>query len=119
MRDPESGTPPTFPLAQAEVCHAGPGSYRYRSHMTRSFLLTVALALTCLGAGTGAFIAGRSNGPDLSIVARAGNQAGARSGFRAGVGSGQEVGYRLGYRAGYKSAYERAYRTAYLHAVAR
>jgi hypothetical protein len=87
--------------------------------MTRSFLLTVALAITCLGAATGAFMAGRSNGPDLSIVAHAGNQAGARSGFRAGVGSGREAGFRLGYQAGYKSAYDRAYRTAYLHAAAR
>jgi hypothetical protein len=85
--------------------------------MTRSLLLTVVLAAICLGAGTGAFMAGRSSGPDLSKVERAGSVAGARSGLQAGAGSGRVAGFKLGYRAGYKSAYERAYRAAYLHAA--
>ena len=34
------------------------------------FLLTIALAICCLGAATGAFLAGRSHGPDLNVEVR-------------------------------------------------
>lgn len=85
--------------------------------MTRSLLLTLALAASCLGAATGGFLAGRSNGPDLSIVARAGTTSGARSGARAGVRAGRLAGYRVGYKNGYRRAYSRSYRVAYRHAL--
>ena len=87
--------------------------------MTRSLVLTVVLAFSCVGVAAGAFLAGRSSGPDLTVVARAGTSAGARSGARAGARSGHHAGYRAGYEAGYKHAYARAYRTAYLHGVGR
>jgi hypothetical protein len=85
--------------------------------MTRSLLLTLALAVSCLGAGVGAFLAGRSNGPDLTIVARAGTASGTRSGSLAGARSGQAAGYHAGYRAGYRRAYASAYRVAYRRAL--
>ena len=87
--------------------------------MTRSLLLTIALAISCLGAATGAFLAGRASGPDLNIVARAGTSVGYRSGARAGASSGRRAGYQAGYRAGYEHAYARAYRTAYSRALGR
>lgn len=85
--------------------------------MTRSLLLTLGLAFSCLGAAAGGFLAGRSNGPDLGVVARAGTSSGARSGAMAGARSGRLAGYRVGYRNGYREAYSRAYRVAYRHAV--
>ncbi len=85
--------------------------------MPRSLLLTITLAVSCLGAGTGAFLAGRANGPDLGVVARAGGLAGARAGARAGYGAGRLAGYRAGYAAGYRHAYARAYRLAYQNAA--
>jgi hypothetical protein len=80
--------------------------------MTRSLLLTIALAVSCLGAATGGFLAGRSNGPDLSVVARAGTSSGARSGAQAGARAGRRAGYRVGYDDAYRPAYSRAYRAA-------
>jgi hypothetical protein len=85
--------------------------------MTRALLLTIALAISCLGAAAGAFLASRASGPDLSIVSRAGSFDGARSGARAGSSAGQLAGYRAGYHAGYHHAYGRAYRLAYLRAL--
>ncbi len=85
--------------------------------MTRSLLLTIALATSCVGAGTGAFLAGRSNGPDLGVLARAGSLAGARSGARVGYDAGRVAGYRAGYTAGYRHGYPRAYRLAYQRAA--
>lgn len=85
--------------------------------MTRSLLLTIALAISCVGAGVGSFLAGRSTGPDLSVVARAGTVSGARSGTRAGGRSGREAGYQAGYRAAYKHTYPGAYRVAYRRAL--
>jgi hypothetical protein len=87
--------------------------------MTRALLLTVALALCCLGAATGAFLAGRSNGPNLSVLARAATSAGAHAGARRGAAAGRRAGYRAGYNAGYAHAYPKAYRAAYRHALSR
>jgi hypothetical protein len=85
--------------------------------MSRSLLLSVATALTCLAAGTGAFFAGRSGGPNLAFVTRAASQAGAQSGAHAGSKAGRLAGYRAGYSAGYHHAYSAAYHAAYHHAV--
>jgi hypothetical protein len=85
--------------------------------MTRSLLLTIALAVSCLGGGVGAFAAGRSSGPDLTIVARAGTASGARSGTRAGAAAGRAAGYHAGYSAAYRRAYPAAYRAAYRRAL--
>jgi hypothetical protein len=85
--------------------------------MTRSLLVTVVLAISCLGGGVAAFLAGRSSGPDLTIVARAGTASGTRSGRRAGATAGRAAGYRAGYDAGYHRAYPAAYRNAYRRAV--
>ena len=85
--------------------------------MTRSLLLTIALAICCLGAAVGAFLAGRSSGPDLSVVARAGTVSGAHSGSRAGARSGQGAGFHAGYHAGYRHAYSGAYHVAYRRAL--
>lgn len=87
--------------------------------MTRSLVLTVVLAFSCVGVAAGAFLAGRSSGPDLTVVARAGTSAGARSGAQAGARAGRNSGYRAGYEAGYRHAYPQAYRTAYLRSVGR
>jgi hypothetical protein len=87
--------------------------------MTRSLLLTIALAITCLAAAAGAFLAGRSNAPDLSMLARAGTFAGARSGARSGAAAATQAGYRAGYQVGYERAYPGAYKTGYLTAVGR
>jgi hypothetical protein len=87
--------------------------------MTRALLASVATALTCLGAGVGAFLAGRSGGPNLVMVARAGSQAGQQSGARAGSSAGRLAGYRVGYGAGYHHAYPGAYHAAYKHAIGR
>ena len=81
--------------------------------MSRSLLLSVATALTCLGAGTGAFYAGRAGGPNLTIVARAASTAGAQSGAQSGSNAGRKAGYRVGYPAGYHHAYGVNYRVAY------
>jgi hypothetical protein len=81
--------------------------------MTRSLLLTIALAISCLGGGAGAFLAGRSNGPNLTVVARAGAVSGARSGRRAGAATGRADGYHAGYTAAYRRAYPGAYRASY------
>jgi hypothetical protein len=85
--------------------------------MSRSLLLSVATALTCLGAATGAFFAGRAGGPDLKIVARAAGVSGAQSGAQAGSNAGRTIGYHAGYSAGYHHAYSRAYRLAYSRAL--
>jgi hypothetical protein len=85
--------------------------------MTRSLLLTVVLALCCLGGATAAYMAGRASGPDLRLVARAGTSNGARAGARAGSLAGHKAGFRAGYTAGYKHAYPLAYRRAYRRAV--
>jgi hypothetical protein len=85
--------------------------------MTRSLLLTIALALSCLGGATAAYMAGRASAPDLNIVARAGTSAGVASGSRAGSSTGKSAGFRAGYRAGYAHSYQDAYRTAYLRAL--
>lgn len=87
--------------------------------MTRSLVLTVALAVCCLGAATAAFMAGRANGPDLRLLARSATSSGVRLGARAGSAAGQRAGFRAGYTAGYKHAYPLAYRTAYLRAAHR
>lgn len=85
--------------------------------MSRSPLLSVATALTCLGAGMGAFFAGHSGGPDLAAITHVGSQAGAQSGIRAGSKAGRLAGYRAGYSAGYHHTYPAAYRVAYRRAV--
>jgi hypothetical protein len=87
--------------------------------MARSLVMTVALALCCIGAGTAAFMAGRANAPDLRLLARSGTSSGVRLGARAGSAAGQKAGFRAGYTAGYKTTYSLAYRTAYLRAVRR
>lgn len=87
--------------------------------MARSLLLTLVLAVGCLGAAAGGFLTGRANGPDLTIVARAGTSAGARSGDHAGSVSGRRAGYRAGFQVGYRTAYAHAYRGAYLRALGR
>ncbi|HTX31771.1 MAG TPA: hypothetical protein VMD09_10305 [Solirubrobacteraceae bacterium] len=85
--------------------------------MTRSLLVTVVLAISCLGGGVAAFIAGRSSGPDLTVVARAGMLSGARAGSRAGASTGRAAGYHAGYSAGYRRSYATAYRSAYQRAL--
>jgi hypothetical protein len=85
--------------------------------MSRSLLLSVATALTCLGAGTGAFFAGRAGGPNLTIVARAASSAGAQSGAQSGANAGLTAGYRAGYSVGYHHAYGTNYRAAYRRAL--
>jgi hypothetical protein len=70
--------------------------------MTRSLLLTIALAITCLAAAAGAFLAGRSNAPE-----------------RSGAAAATQAGYRAGYQVGYERAYPGAYKTGYLTAVGR
>ena len=85
--------------------------------MTRSLVLTVVLALCCLGAATAAYMAGRASGPDLSIAARSGTWSGVRMGARAGSAAGRKAGFRTGYSAGYKHAYPLAFHTAYLRPV--
>jgi hypothetical protein len=81
--------------------------------MSRSLLLSVATALICLGAGTGAFFAGRAGGPNLTIVARTASTAGAQSGAQSGSNAGRIAGYHTGYRVGYHSAYGASYRQTY------
>lgn len=81
--------------------------------MSRSLLLSLATALTCLGAGTGAFFAGRAGGPNLTIVARAASTAGAQSGTQSGSAAGRRAGYAAGYGAGYHHVYGASYRVAY------
>lgn len=85
--------------------------------MSRSLLLSVATALVCLGAGTGAFFAGRAGGPNLTIVARAASSAGAQSGAQSGSNAGRTAGYRVGYSVGYHHAYGVNYRVAYRRAL--
>ena len=85
--------------------------------MTRSLLLTIALGLSCFGAATMAYLAGRDSGPDLTFVARAGTSSGLRSGVRAGLAAGHSAGFQAGYRAGFTLGYEPAYRAAYLRAA--
>ena len=85
--------------------------------MSRSLLLSVATALTCLGVATGSSFAGREGGPNLTIVARAGSAAGVQSGIRSGSSAGSLAGYRAGYSAGYHRAYPLAYRSAYRRVV--
>jgi hypothetical protein len=87
--------------------------------MRGSLLVSLAMALVCLGAAAGAFLAGRSGGPDLAIAARAGSLAGARSGARAGSSAGRLAGYQAGYHAGYRHAYAPAYRLAYRQVLGR
>ena len=84
--------------------------------MSRALLVSVATALSCLGAGAGAFFAGRAGGPNLAMVARTASQLGAQSGARDGSGAGKLAGYRAGYSAGYHHAYPSAYRAAYRRA---
>jgi len=81
--------------------------------MGRSLLYSLGIALSCLAAAAGGFLAGRAGGPDLSNAARAGNLAGNHAGATAGSRAGQVAGYRAGYRAGYHHAYAGAYRLAY------
>jgi hypothetical protein len=85
--------------------------------MSRSLVLTVVLALCCLGAATAAYMAGRASAPNLSLAARSGNSSGMRMGSRAGSSAGHKAGFRTGYAAGYRHAYPLAYRTAYLRTV--
>jgi hypothetical protein len=85
--------------------------------MSRSPLLSVATALTCLAAGMGAFFAGRSGGPNLAVITHVGSQAGAQSGIRAGSKAGGTAGYRAGYSAGYHHSYPVAYHLAYRRAA--
>ncbi len=87
--------------------------------MTRSLLLTLVLAVSCLGAATAAYLTGRASGPDLSVVARSATSNGDHSGARAGSSAGQRVGFRAGYSAGYQHAYPLAYQAAYRQAVRR
>lgn len=85
--------------------------------MRRSLLVSVAVALSCLGAGAGGFLAGRAGGPDLKLTVRAGSLAGARSGSQVGARAGDSDGYRAGYKAGSANAYWPAYRLAYRRAA--
>lgn len=87
--------------------------------MTRSLMLTIMLTLSCLGAATAGYLGGRTSGPDLTAVARAGTSAGAHSGIRAGSNAGEGDGFRAGYRAGYGHTYAGAYRAAYTQIVGR
>lgn len=85
--------------------------------MSRSLVLSVATVLTCLGAGTGAFFAGRAGGPNLRIVAHTASTAGAQSGAQSGLSAGRSAGYRAGYGVGYHRAYGTTYRVAYRNAL--
>lgn len=87
------------------------------AYMSRALVLSVATALACLGAGAGAFLAGRNGGPDLALVARAAAHAGASSGRHSGSAAGFAAGYKVGYRGGYHHAYSAAYGPAYRRAV--
>lgn len=87
--------------------------------MSRSLVLSIVTALTCIGAGTGAFFAGRAGGPNLGIVARTASTAGAQSGAQSGASAGRIAGYHAGYTVGYLHAYGTSYRVAYRNAVGR
>jgi hypothetical protein len=81
--------------------------------MPRSLLLTLVMALACLGAAVGTFFAADTSGPNLRILARAGSLAGAHSGARVGASAGRLAGYRAGYGAGFQHTYAHAYGVAY------
>lgn len=87
--------------------------------MSRALLVSVLTALSCLGAGVGAFFAGRAGGPDLATVRLQATYAGQQSGARDGSRAGRLAGYQAGYSAGYHHAYPVAYRIAYRHALNR
>jgi hypothetical protein len=87
--------------------------------MSRALVMSVLTALCCLGAGIGAFVAGRAGGPDLAMVRLSATHAGEQSGVREGSSAGRLAGFRAGYRAGYHHAYPTAYRIAYRRALER
>lgn len=87
--------------------------------MTRALVVSVITALSCLGAGTGAFFAGRAGGPNLATVKLHATYAGQQSGARDGSSAGRLAGYHAGYSAGYHHAYRSAYRVAYRRALNR
>ena len=87
--------------------------------MRRSLAFSIAIVLSCLGAATGAFFAGRAGGPNLVMAARAGSLAGSHSGAQAGSVAGQRAGYRVGYHAGYRYGYPAAYRQAFQRMLGR